>query len=83
MDEGLLTVNNFTNPTVAEEEYYPEGSYAYSQNVPMALNFGRPLILQSVYLKQHRPPNFYLKNSVGLYNVKGYLDNELVLNATV
>lgn len=30
LDEGLLTPQNFTSPKKAFEEYYPEGSFAYS-----------------------------------------------------
>jgi hypothetical protein len=83
LDEGLLTLQNFSNPSGAEKDYYPDGAFGYTQVVPMALNFGRPLMLESVYLKQHRAPNFYLKNAVGLFNVKGFLENKLVLNATI
>lgn len=83
LDEGLLTLQNFTNPAQAEKDYYPDGAFGYTLNVPMALNFGRPLVLESVYLKQHRSPNFYLKNAVGLFNIKGFLHGKVVLNATI
>ena len=49
----------------------------------MAMNFGRPLVLESLYLKEHRQPSFYLKNAVGLFNVNGFLENKLVLNVTI
>lgn len=38
-DEGLLTHKNFTNQKIIENDQYPEGAFAYSQTVPMVLNF--------------------------------------------
>ena len=83
LDEGLLTLQNLSNPAQAEQDYYPDGAFGYSQEVPMAMNFDRPLVLKSVYLKQHRAPSFYLKNNIGLFNVKGFFQNKVVLNATI
>ena len=72
-DELLLGVDNFTHPKKARDDLYPDASFGYSQVLPMVLNFDRPLQLYSMWLKQHRAPNFYLKNSVGNFNVSAYL----------
>lgn len=42
-DEGLVKIEQFQNPKKAYEEFYPEGSFAYSQVLPMVLRFERPL----------------------------------------
>ena len=83
LDEGILLPENFTNPKKAIEEYYPDGAYGYSEVLPMVIKFERPLQLSHVYLKQHRAPNFYLKSSIGTFNVQGFLSGRLALNATL
>lgn len=66
-DEELLTPANFTNPKQAEQDEYPEGSFGYSQVLPMVIHFHRPLTFSSVYLKQHRAPNYYKRSSVDVF----------------
>jgi len=49
----------------------------------MVINFESPIEFGSVYLKQHRAPNFYLKSSIGKYEIHGYFQGRTVLNATI
>jgi hypothetical protein len=82
-DEGLLTPKNFSHPQVAYNEDYPDGAFAYSLNVPMALNFPRPLHFESIYLKAHRDPKFFQKSTIVPFNVQAFLGNQLVMNVTI
>ena len=82
-DEGLITIHNFTHPKKAMEDGYPEGAFGYSPILPMDMNFHKPVQFHSVYLKKHRSSDFYRKNSVGTFEVLAYLNNRLVLNATL
>jgi hypothetical protein len=61
--EELVTVENLTEKALADRQFYPNGTFAYSQIGPAVLRFPRPIQLHSIFLKQHRAPNFYLKKS--------------------
>jgi len=43
--EKFLNANNFSKPEALESEKYPSGAYAYSQLLPMVINFERPVKL--------------------------------------
>jgi hypothetical protein len=43
------------------------------------MTFNRPMKLVSLFLKEHRSPNFYLHTSTGMYWMKAYLKDTLVL----
>ena len=78
-------MKDFTNPEAVKSEPfpYPTGPYGYSPFLPMDMRFQRPLRVKGFYLKKHRSPDFYLKNSFGQFEVQGYLNGKLALNATV
>jgi hypothetical protein len=58
-----VTLENLSDKAMAERLNYPDKSFAYSQIGPAVLRFPKPVQLYSVFLKQHRAPNFYLKKS--------------------
>lgn len=66
-DEDMVKIEDFVNPDAVTKETFPfpAGPYGYSPFLPMDLRFQRPLRVQGFYLKKHRSPDFYLKNSFG------------------
>lgn len=82
-DEGLATLENFTHPKAAENDYYPEGAFGYSATLPSILRFQHPVEFHAIWLKKHRSSEFYLKNSAANYLISGYLGGKLVLQAQV
>ena len=79
----MATLDNFTNPRAAENDYYPDGAFGYSSTQPSILRFRHPVEFHAIWLKKHRSTEFYLKNSAANYLVSAYLDGKLVLQAQV
>ena len=72
----------FLKPSVVESEGYPKQAFIYSQLHPLVMRFEEPLRIYSFYMKKHRSSEFYKQEYEDSINVRAYLDDKLVLNAT-
>ena len=59
---------------------FPSGPFGYTQSTENIMSFNRPMKLVSIYLKQHRSPNFYLKTSSAMFWMQAFFQGEMVLD---
>lgn len=71
--EELMNPSDLIEKELAKKNFFPSGTFAYSQAIPVTIKFPRPVQLSYIYLKKHRAADFYVTKSIIIFKIFDFL----------